>query len=103
MISQDLSQFALHARAILGLPIPNVRSHGPSASSVVLVEGNSDHVRFEDLDAALKEPDTQIRLFGKPKVRGHRRMGVALARGETLDEALAKAKRASAAVATALD
>ena len=103
MISQDLSQFALHARAILGLPIPNVRSHGPSASSVVLVEGNSDYVRFKDLDTALKEPDTQIRLFGKPEVRGHRRMGVALARGETLDEALTKAKRASAAVATVLD
>ncbi|GIT15133.1 MAG: hypothetical protein CM1200mP36_08890 [Gammaproteobacteria bacterium] len=103
MISQDLSQFALHARAILGLPIPNVRSHGPSASSVVLVEGNSDYVRFKDLDTALKEPDTQIRLFGKPEVRGDRRMGVALARGETLDEALTKAKRASTAVATVLD
>ena len=103
MISQDLSQFALHARAILGLPIPNLRTHGPSASSVILVEGNSDHVRFENLHAALKEPDTQIRLFGKPEVRGHRRMGVALARGETLDDALDKAKRASAAVAAVLD
>lgn len=103
MISQDLSQFALHARAILGLPIPNLRTHGPSASSVILVEGDSDHVRFENLDAALEEPDTQIRLFGKPEVRGHRRMGVALARGETLEEALAKAKRASAAVAAVLE
>ena len=67
------------------------------------MEGDSDHVRFENLEAALEEPDTQIRLFGKPEVRGHRRMGVALARGETLDEALAKAKRASAAVAAVLE
>jgi len=103
MISQDLSQFALHARAILGLPIPNIRTHGPSASSVVLVEGESKRVRFDNVQAALTEPDTQIRLFGKPEVRGHRRMGVALARGETIEEALAKAKRASAAVSPLLD
>jgi len=103
MISQDLSQFAIHARAILGLPIPNIRTHGPSASSVVLVEGNSDRVRFENVQAALTEPDTQIRLFGKPEVRGQRRMGVALARGETIEAALTKAKRASAAVTAVLD
>ena len=102
MISQDLSQFAIHARAILGLPIPNIRTHGPSASSVILVEGHSDQVRFENLGAALKETDTQVRLFGKPEVRGHRRMGVALARGNTVEEALEKAKRASAAVVTIL-
>ena len=102
MISQDLSQFAIHARAILGLPIPNIRTHGPSASSVILVEGHSDQVRFENLGAALKEPDTQVRLFGKPEVHGHRRMGVALARGDTVEEALEKAKRASAAVVTVL-
>ena len=102
MISQDLSQFAIHARAILGLPIPNIRTHGPSASSVILVEGHSDQVRFENLGAALKEPDTQVRLFGKPEVHGHRRMGVTLARGDTVEEALEKAKRASAAVVTIL-
>jgi phosphoribosylglycinamide formyltransferase 2 len=98
MISQDLSQFALHARAILGLPIPNIRTHGPSASSVVLVEGNSDQVRFDNVEAALAEPDTQLRLFGKPQVRGHRRMGVALARGASIEEAIEKAKRAAAAI-----
>ena len=79
MISQDLSQFALHARAILGLPIPGIRQFGPSASSVILVEGESEDVSFGNLDQALSEPDTQIRLFGKPKVSGQRRMGVALA------------------------
>jgi phosphoribosylglycinamide formyltransferase 2 len=102
MISQDLSQFALHARAILGLPIPNIRQHGPSASSVVLVEGRSERVRFDNVDAALSEADTQLRLFGKPEVRGHRRMGVALARGETLERALEKAKRAAAAIVPVL-
>ena len=103
MISQDLSQFAIHARAILGLPIPNLRTHGPCASSVILVEGRSDRVRFDNLEAALREPDTQLRLFGKPEVRGQRRMGVALARAETIDEALAKAKRVSAAVTAVLE
>ena len=98
MISQDLSQFALHARAILGLPIPNLRTHGPAASSVILVEGDSEQVRFDNTEAALTEPDTQLRLFGKPEVKGQRRMGVALARGETIEDALAKAKRASASV-----
>ena len=102
MISQDLSQFALHARAILGLPIPNIRTHGPAASSVVLVEGDSDNVRFDHIDAALAEPDTQLRLFGKPQVRGLRRMGVALARGETIEDALEKAQRAAAAVVASL-
>jgi phosphoribosylglycinamide formyltransferase 2 len=103
MISQDLSQFALHARAILGLPIPNIRTHGPSASSVVLVDGNADHVKYGELQQALAEPDTQIRLFGKPGVRGHRRMGVALARGGTIQEAVDKAKRAAAAVAVSFE
>ncbi len=102
MISQDLSQFALHARAILGLPIPNIRTHGPAASSVVLVEGDSDNVRFDHIDAALAEPDTQMRLFGKPQVSGHRRMGVALARGVTIEDALEKAQRAAAAVVASL-
>ncbi len=103
MISQDLSQFALHARAILGLPVPNVRTHGPSASSVILVDGDSDQVRFGGFERALAEPDTQVRLFGKPGVRGHRRMGVALARGATLQEAVAKANRASAAVVASFE
>jgi phosphoribosylglycinamide formyltransferase 2 len=98
MISQDLSQFALHARAILGLPVPNIRQHGASASSVILVEGTSRQVTFTDLEAALAEPDTQLRLFGKPEVAGHRRMGVALARGAGIGEALEKATRASRSV-----
>jgi len=102
MISQDLSQFALHARAILGLPIPNIRTHGPSASRVILVDGHSDSVRFNGVDRALAEPDTQVRLFGKPNVRGHRRMGVALARGASVEEAREKATRASAAVTAEL-
>ena len=98
MISQDLSQFALHARAILDLPVPNIHFHGPSASSVILVEGNSDQVTFGNLEAALTEPDTQLRLFGKPEVQGQRRMGVVLARGDTIDEALEKAKAGSQSV-----
>ncbi|MGD8672387.1 MAG: formate-dependent phosphoribosylglycinamide formyltransferase [Thiogranum sp.] len=98
MISQDLSQFALHARAILGLPIPNIHFHGPSASSVVLVEGESRKVQFGALEKALAQPDTQLRLFGKPEVSGHRRMGVLLARAESVEVALEKAKNASAEV-----
>ncbi len=98
MISQDLPQFALHARAILGLPIPSIRQFGPSASCVILVEGNSEKVAFGNLNEALSEPDTQLRLFGKPKVAGKRRMGVALARGEDIEEARAKARKASASV-----
>ncbi len=98
MIAQDLSQFALHARAILGLPIPNIVQHGPSASAVILVEGESEQVSFGNLKEALAQPDTQLRLFGKPQVKGKRRMGVAVARGETLDAAREKAKAAAAAV-----
>jgi phosphoribosylglycinamide formyltransferase 2 len=93
LISQDLSEFALHARAILGLPIPVVRQRGPSASCALLVDGNSSNVRFENVDRALTEPDTALRLFGKPEVRGHRRMGVSLALGATVDEARAKARK----------
>lgn len=102
MISQDLSQFALHVRAILGLPIPNIQQHGPSASSVILVEGESKQVEFGNLEAALKEPNTQIRLFGKPQVSGHRRMGVAIARDENIEAAREKAKRVSSAVSIQL-
>ena len=103
MISQDLSQFAIHARAILGLPIPNLHNHGPSASSVILAEGDSNKVVFKNVDSALTEPDTQIRLFGKPQVQGRRRMGVALARAETVETAIEKAKKASQVVITDLD
>jgi len=102
MISQDLSQFALHARAILGLPVPNIQQHGASASSVVLVEGTSEQVCFGNLDSALSEPDTQLRLFGKPEVSGQRRMGVLLARDTSIETARAKAERAAAAVTTTL-
>jgi phosphoribosylglycinamide formyltransferase 2 len=102
MISQDLSQFALHARAILGLPIPVIRQLGPSASSVILVEGNSTQVCFENIEAALIEPDTQLRLFGKPEVSGHRRMGVALAKADSVEAAIEKAKQAAAAISVIL-
>ena len=98
LISQDLSEFALHARAILGLPIPAIRQLGTSASSVILVEGESNNVRFGNLEHALAEPDTQLRLFGKPEVSGQRRMGVALARAETIEKAREKAVRVSEAV-----
>lgn len=91
LISQDLSQFALHVRAILGLPIPNIVQHGPAASAALLVEGVSKQVQFSGLEQALRVPDTQVRLFGKPEVDGRRRMGVCLARGRTLDEAKAQA------------
>jgi phosphoribosylglycinamide formyltransferase 2 len=87
MISQDLSEFALHVRAILGLPIPNIKFNGPAASCALLVEGFSDQVQFTNLQAALAEPDTDLRLFGKPDVKGLRRMGVALARAETVEQA----------------
>jgi len=82
LISQDLSEFALHARAILGLPIPNIRQFGPAASAVILGDGTSTNISFENLDTALSEPDTQIRLFGKPEINGSRRLGVTVARGE---------------------
>ena len=102
LISQDLSQFALHARAILGLPIPLIRQFGPSASAVILVEGQSTQTAFANLGAALSEPDTALRLFGKPQVNGQRRMGVALARDESIEAARAKATRASKAVVVEL-
>ena len=98
MISQDLSQFALHARAILGLPIPSIRQFGPAASSVILVEGNSKEVSFGNLNQALSEEDVQLRLFGKPEVKGQRRMGVALARGDTIEHAKEKAIKASSSL-----
>lgn len=102
MISQDLSQFALHARAILGLPIPTIHNFGPSASSVILVEGESKNLSFGNLNHALSEPDTQLRLFGKPEVKGHRRMGVGLGRGNSIKEARQKAKFVSEKVSISL-
>jgi phosphoribosylglycinamide formyltransferase 2 len=92
LISQDLSEFALHARAILGLPIPVIRQRGPAASCALLVDGNSSSIRYTDVDRALSEPDTALRLFGKPEVRGHRRMGVSLALGASIEQARAKAR-----------
>jgi phosphoribosylglycinamide formyltransferase 2 len=91
LISQDLSEFALHARAILGLPIPAIKNHGPAASAVIIVEGASSQVSFGNLQRALAQVDTQLRLFGKPVVDGERRMGVGLALGENTDEARSKA------------
>ncbi|MCF7985731.1 MAG: formate-dependent phosphoribosylglycinamide formyltransferase [Thiohalocapsa sp.] len=103
LISQDLSEFALHVRAILGLPVPEIRQLGPAASAVILVEGESTKPRFGNLDAALAEPGTDLRLFGKPEVRGRRRMGVALARGSDIDDAKARALRTAAKVEVTLE
>lgn len=94
MISQDLSEFALHARAVLGLPVPEVRFFGASASKAIVVEGNTREYEFAGLDKVLEEPGVQIRIFGKPEIAGHRRLGVILATADTVEEALAKAERA---------
>ncbi len=94
MISQDQSEFALHVRALLGLPIPNIQLYAPSASRAIVVEGDSDKVVFDNLEQVLEEPGVQMRIFGKPEVKGHRRMGVILATAETTEEARAKAERA---------
>lgn len=94
MISQDMSEFALHARALLGLPVPEIRFYGPSASRAVVVEGDTDKVVFGNLEKALAEPGVQIRIFGKPEVVGHRRMAVILATADTVEEARKKADRA---------
>lgn len=102
LISQDLSEFALHARAILGLPIPLIRQFGPSASAVLLVEGESESSSFGNLATALSEPDTNLRLFGKPWVKGQRRMGVALARHQSIEDARLRAQRVASAVSVTL-
>lgn len=94
MISQDLSEFALHTRALLGLPVPEIRFFGPSASYAVVVEGDTDCIEFENVDKVLEEPGTQMRIFGKPVINGHRRMGVILATGVDTDDAVKKAERA---------
>ncbi len=98
MISQDLSEFALHTRALLGLPVPAIDFYGPSASRAVVVEGDTDCVEFGNLAEVLKESGTQLRIFGKPEVHGHRRMGVILARGSSVEEAREKADKAYVAL-----
>jgi phosphoribosylglycinamide formyltransferase 2 len=98
LISQDLSEFALHVRAILGLPVPAIRLHGASASVAVLAEGYGSAPVFHGVGEALAEPDTALRLFGKPEVKGKRRVGVALARGDGVQEAREKARRVAAAI-----
>lgn len=98
MISQDLSEFGLHARALLGLPVPSIRFYGPSCSRAVVVEGDTDEIEFDNLDKVLEEPGVQLRIFGKPEVKGHRRMGVILATADTLEEAREKALRAQNAL-----
>ena len=102
LISQNLSEFALHARAFLGLPIPEIVLHGPSASAVLLVEGTSANVQYSGLAEALAEPATDLRLFGKPEVQGRRRMGVGLATDHDVEQAVAKALRVVAPIAVHL-
>lgn len=96
--SQDLSEFALHVRALLGLPVPDIRLRAPSASAVILPEGTSNNIRYANLATALGQPDTDLRLFGKPEIAGRRRMGVALASGDDVERARSKARTAAAAV-----
>ena len=98
LMSQDLSEFALHARAILGLPVPVIRQQGPTASAVILPEGESVDVSYSGVELALAEPDTQLRLFGKPELKGRRRMGVALAKGSSIEEARQRALAVAGAV-----
>ncbi len=94
MISQDLSEFGLHARALLGLPVPDIRFYGPSASRAIVVEGDTDKIEMDNLEEVLAEPGVQIRIFGKPEIKGHRRMGVILATADSVEEARDKAERA---------
>ncbi len=102
LMSQNLSEFSLHARAILGLPIPLIRQTGPSASCVLLVSGHSTQMRFDGVAQALAEPDTDLRLFAKPEVAGQRRLGVALAQAESIDAARAKARAVIAKISVTL-
>lgn len=94
MISQDLSEFGLHARALLGLPVPSIRFFGPSASRAIVVEGDTKQIEMDNLDKVLEEDGVQMRIFGKPEIKGHRRMGVILATADSVEEAKAKAERA---------
>ena len=102
LASQDLSEFALHARAILGLPIPVIRQLGPTASCAMVAEGHGVPV-FDNVEGALRGPDTALRLFGKPRVEGHRRVGVTLARGASIDDARARARDAAASITVRLE
>lgn len=103
LISQQLSEFALHARAILGLPIPQIKQYGPSASAVLLVQGHSQQMQYHHLAQALQDPDTEVRLFGKPEVQGERRLGVALALAPTIEAAVEKAKAVAASIHVTVD
>ena len=94
MISQDMSEFALHARALMGLPVPEIKFYGPSASRAVVVEGDTNRIELSDIDKVLEEPGVQMRIFGKPEVKGHRRMAVILATDTTVEAAREKAARA---------
>lgn len=94
MISQDQSEFALHARALLDLPVPAIEFYGPSASMAIVVEGDTDKIEMDNLEAVLSEPGVQMRIFGKPEIKGHRRMGVLLAKADSVENALAKVQRA---------
>lgn len=94
MISQDMSEFALHARALMGLPVPEIRFYGPSASRAVVVEGDTNRIEMDCIDKVLEEPGTQMRIFGKPEVNGHRRMAVILATADSVEAAKEKAERA---------
>ena len=98
LITQNLSEFALHTRAILGFPIPEIKQLGFGASHVILVEGESTDIQYYDLDEALQLKDTEVRIFGKPEVAGKRRMGVALALADNTDDARVKAQRVAEAV-----
>ena len=102
LASQDLSEFALHVRAFLGLPVAGIRQYGPTASAVILPEGNSENIGFNELDAALVAPGTSLRLFAKPAISGRRRLGVALATGETTEDAVSRAKAVAASVVVKL-
>lgn len=102
LISQHLSEFALHARAFLGLPVPEITFHGPSASTALLVKGDSGKVSFGGLTAALARPNTDLKLFGKPEVKGRRRMGVALAQADTVEDAVALSKQVAQVVKVVL-
>ena len=102
LISQDYSEFALHVRAILGLPIPNIRQLGPSASCAIVIEGQSNDIRFKKLSDVVSDPDTNIRLFGKPEINGHRRLGVIVSVGEDIYQARDKARTAVATIEVTL-
>ena len=103
LISQNYSEFALHIRAILGLPLPQIHQLGPSASCALVAYGDSNDIRFDKLGDLLLDPEINIRLFGKPVINGHRRLGVALSLGHGIEDARDRARRASDSVRILLD